>query len=109
MRATPIQTAVTAVLATACGLFSAWYVPAFALSVAVGAVAYLTAIGLIAKATHLEPIHLIADTTRLAIRVVASTITVLAGLLLNWCARFDHVIATAQQQTNSHTVRSTTI
>lgn len=108
MRATPIQTAVTAVIATAAGLVSAWYVPAFSLAVAVGAVAYLAAVFTIAKLTRLEPLHLIADTTRLAIRVTATTITVLAGLLLNWLARFDHTIATAQQQSTARTVRSTT-
>jgi hypothetical protein len=107
MRANPIQTAVTGIVAIAVGLTSSWYVPALALSIAVGVLWYLAVIGLAAKILHLAPGHLVADVTRLVIRVAATAITLGAGFLLNALARYDHVIATAQAHTTTRTVRST--
>jgi hypothetical protein len=98
MRATSIQTAVTGIVATAAGLLSAVYVPGLIPAIAVAVLWYLAVIGIAAKLLHLAPGQHIADTTRLVVRVTASTITVIAGLLLNWLARLDHVIANAQQQ-----------
>jgi hypothetical protein len=107
MRATPIQTAVTGIVAVAVGLLSAWYVPAFALSIAVGVLWYLAVIGAAAKILHLAPGQHIADTTRFVTRVAITTVTFTAGLLLNWLTHLDHVVATAQAQTTTRTVRST--
>lgn len=103
MQPTPVQTAITAVAACTAGLLAAWWVPAFVLSVAVGAVAYLAAVLLIAKATQLNPLVLVVDTTRLCIRLTAATITALASLALNALAAWDHAIGRAQQHATKPT------
>lgn len=99
MQPTPVQTAITAVAACTAGLLAAWLIPAFLLSLAVGAVTYLAVILAIAKTTRLDPLALAVDTTRLCIRLTAATITTLASLALNALAAWDHAIRRAQQPT----------